>query len=231
MKFQAALSLIAFVLIGCTGKVVRGPDKSGLAMARGAAIGAGTGAVTGFHVAAASGPGVAIGAGLGAVAGAVNGAFSDLEESEVAKLKQEIEDEQERASTHHLLAEQMERRLRMHPTREIYPADIFFEGDEVTLSKQGHSIVKELSRINKTRKPWSRIIVAAYVKATDPESNYAKHLSEKRARNIGDDLIRSGIEAHRVLTRAVVLDQPILVDPQDESDRFSQSVEIILIDK
>lgn len=221
---------VALLLSSCA-PVLPGPDKQFQGTVLGAASGAGAGAITGFQVASATGPGAAIGAGFGAVMGGVRGAIADSEEDQIVELAHRTAQERARANVHEILAEQMKRRIELHPTREIYPADLFFDGDSVRLRPGGSALVRELARLNERRLPWSRLAVKVYVKAVDPESSYASHLAERRAQALSDLLVKSGLEPRRVVPQAVVVDAPVLVDPLDDPGRYSQAVELVPLDR
>jgi outer membrane protein OmpA-like peptidoglycan-associated protein len=121
--------------------------------------------------------------------------------------------------------------MELHPTRDIFPADIFFRGDSTKVCPSGVQIIKEIAKLNEFRLPYSRLIVAVYVKATDAESPYAQHLTDQRSRAIVDQLVRAGVEPRRLQTRAVIVDAPILIDPLDDPTRYNQAVEIIPVDR
>lgn len=225
--------LVVILLLACSGcaPATPGPDKQFSGILQGAATGAGTGAVTGFQVGAGTGPGALAGAGLGAVAGGIQGAVDDTLEEELLDLARRIKRQQEMARVHEILSEHYQRRLELHPTRDIFPADLFFHGDEYKLKNSAVPLVHELARMNKTRLPWSRLVIAAYARASDPESVFAKKLTERRAQELGDHFIRAGLEARRVSTRAVLIKEPILIDPHDDNNRYNQAVEIIPLDR
>ena len=208
-----------------------GPDKQGGGMLEGAAVGAGTGAVTGFQVGAGTGPGAAVGAGVGAIAGGISGMVKDQEEEDLLALSSATRRERERAYVHEILRDHYKKRLELHPTRDIYPADLFFEGDDVKLRNSAVPIVRELAYSTRHRLPWSRMVIAAYVKASDKKSEYAQHLAEKRSRAIFDEFVRLGIEPRRLQARAVIIDAPILIDPDDNPGRYNQAIELIPVDR
>jgi hypothetical protein len=79
--------------------------------------------------------------------------------------------------------------------------------------------------------PWSRLVVASYVKSVDENSTYAKYLSSRRAVSIGDALVHGGIEPRRIETRPVVLNAPIVLDPESAPTRYSQAIEFIAVDR
>ncbi len=227
-KFSLLILLI--LLVSCTG-YRPGPDKEGLGIVTGAATGAGTGAIVGLHLGAGTGPGAAVGAGVGAVAGGIRGAVQDWAEEDLKELKERAKTEKEIAFAQQVLTEHYQRRIEFHPARDIYPADYFFSGDEVKLKPESIALVRELARLNKKRFPWSRLIVACYVKSVEDKTSYAEHLTLKRSREIGNYLVRFGIEPRRIETRGVITDSPLVVIPGQDPRRFSQAIELIPVDR
>ena len=58
----------------------------------------------------------------------------------------------------------------------------------------------------------------------------AEAARKKRAEEIATTFIRCGIEARRVQTLAMTLNEPILIDPDDYPGRYRQAIEIIPLD-
>ena len=231
--FAALVGLALVAAAGCSPakEPVPGPDKTFTGMHMGALQGAGAGAVTGAQLSAGAGPGVAVGAGFGAVVGLINGAMADSSEEVDIRLKAGLQKEQKRAFAQEVLAEHYKRRAAIHPSRDIFPADVFFPGDAVKMCPTGVSVVEEIARMNEFRLPYSRIVIASYAKAVNPESAYAAHLTEERAKEFVNQLVRAGIEPRRLETRVVVVDAPVLIDPFDDPTRYDQAIEIIAIDR
>lgn len=229
IKLLWICSLI-FVVSACSTEPVPGPDKQYGEGMMGAVSGAGAGAVTGFQLSSATGPGAAVGAGLGAIAGGISGALKDAEEEDLLATAAHLKHEREIAVAHELLQDHYRRRMELHPSRDIFPAEYFFDSDGVTLKCSAKPLVRELVALNKRRFPWSRLVIATYVKANDPKSEYAQHLAERRARELGDQFVKAGIEPRRIETRAVVMSEPLVLDPLDIPDRYSQAVELIPVD-
>jgi outer membrane protein OmpA-like peptidoglycan-associated protein len=197
----------------------------------GAVMGAGSGAITGFQLGSGTGPGVAVGAGLGAVAGGVRGIVHDINISEIEQTKAKLRDEKIRAEAQAVIASHMAYRLDAHPSREIYPADLFFSEDSDKLKPLGKALVGEIYLINKNRLPWSRFGVISYVKSSDMKSSYSKTLAEKRALAIANELVRSGIEPRRIAASAVVTKDFLIKDDNIYPGRYGQAVEFLPIDK
>lgn len=187
--------------------------------------------VVGAQVGAGTGPGAAIGAGFGAIAGAIQGIMKDSIEEGDMKTEAEIEATRQRLVAQDVLSQHYQMRMEMHPGRDIYPADVFFRGDSHKMCSQGIAVVKEIARMNEFRLPYSRLIVASYAKSTNPDSTYVSHLTERRAREFVNQLVRAGVEPRRLETRAVVIDAPVLIDPRDNPTRYNQAIEIIAVDK
>jgi outer membrane protein OmpA-like peptidoglycan-associated protein len=227
---KIVLSLVLILIIGCSASQPI-PDRMGDGVVMGMLTGAGTGAVTGVHIGSGMGPGAFVGAGFGILAGAARGYFQDWYEDELVQLHARIKTEQEVAYAHLILTEHYQRRIKYHPARDIYPADWFFFGDEATLRPEAKALVREIARINKKRFPWSRLVIANYVKSVGIDSNYAEHLATRRARELGNYFVRYGIEPRRIETRGITLDVPILVVPDEEPKRYSQALELILEDR
>ncbi|MCB0358465.1 MAG: hypothetical protein KDD44_02485 [Bdellovibrionales bacterium] len=224
---------IVLVASGCfptEGVPVPGPDKQAAGTIYGASLGAGAGAVTGAQLGSNLGPGAWIGAGLGGAYGMMSGLGVDLLEEDQLRREEEAARAEELLWVQHILAEHYERRLELHPNRDIYPADLFFRADEVTLTESSALLAREIARLTKRRMPWSRIVVAAYVTARDRDSDYASYLTQRRAEELAREFVRAGLEARRIAAQSVVLSEPILVDPYDRPDRYRQAIEIIALD-
>lgn len=227
---KIAFTILVLGLLACA-KPIPGPDKQGGAGIEGAATGAVAGAVTGFQVGAGAGPGAAVGAGLGFVAGGIQGMVKDATEEQLMQLADQADQERRIAAAHETLAEHFKRRMALYPTRDIFPADLFFDGDKSKLKPEGIDLVEEISRLNQRRLPWSRLLVVTYVKSADKSSEYAQHLAQHRAREIGDYFVRAGLEPRRINTRAVIIDQPLVLDPNDDPLRYNQAVELVPLDR
>lgn len=228
-KIGTVLSIV-LALQACGGPTA-GPDKQFGFGLQGAVSGAGSGAVTGFQLGSGTGPGAAVGAGLGFVAGGIRGLAQDQMEENLLKLSAETQRERKIALAHEILEDHYRRRIELHPTRDIYPADLFFFGDEAKLRKGAGTLVSELAKLNKERLAWSRLAVVAYTQTKDEKSEYATLLAERRARVLSDGLVRAGIEPRRISTRTVLIDAPLLVDPDDAPGRYSQAIELVPLDR
>jgi outer membrane protein OmpA-like peptidoglycan-associated protein len=229
MKHQWITGIVISAALGCAPQP--GPDKQGAGLFSGAATGAGAGAVTGFQMGAGTGPGALVGAGVGAAAGAMQGFVKDQLEEDMLSLAAGTQKEREVAVAHEILVDHYRRRMELHPTRDIYPADLFFCGDSVRLRGSAEAVVREIARLNRSRYSWSRLVVAMYVKSKEVDSAFAQRLAQRRARAFGDELVRAGIDPRRIEARGVVVDAPVLLDPADDPDRYSQAVELIPADR
>lgn len=225
--------LTAFGLVSCspfTSQPVPGPDKQFVGTWWGALTGAGAGAVTGFEVSAAAGPGAWIGAGFGSIHGLLSGLGIDLLEENALDQQEEQRRLRELSWVQEVLAEHYSRRMELHPSRDIFPADWFFRSDGVLLTPEGHLLAKEVASLTQRRVPWSRIVVAAYSTSRSKDSAYASHVTRRRAEAIANEFVRAGMEPRRVHARAFTLQEPVLIDPDDYPGRYRQAIEIIPLD-
>ena len=85
--------------------------------------------------------------------------------------------------------------------------------------------------MNKDRLAWSRLVVASYIKASDPQSSFALELAQRRSKALVNQLVHAGLEPRRLEARGVVVPEPVLIDPNDDPLRYSQAVEIIPLDR
>lgn len=193
--------------------------------------GAGAGAITGFQLGGVTGPGAAIGAGVGAVAGAVQGAFLDDLEDRQRLVSANALMESERTLAFSKLQEHYARRMRLFPSRDIFPGDVFFAEDSTSICPAAMPLLKEFAALQKNYHPWSRLGVTTYVVAAKKDSEYAQHLAEERARSLGNFLVRYGIEPRRIEARGLIVNSPVVVDPQDHPLRYAQAVEFSSLDR
>jgi outer membrane protein OmpA-like peptidoglycan-associated protein len=223
--------LLALTIMGCSSAPAPGPDKQGQGMVMGALVGAGTGAVTGAQVTSATGPGAAVGAGFGAIAGGIRGLAQDQIEADLMQLAQESQNEIDIARAHQVILDHYKTRVELYPSRDIYPADLFFEGDSHDVRAESEFLVQEIARLNLYRFPWSRLVITSYVKSNDLESTYANELARRRADSISNLFVQVGMNPRRIEGRAVVIPAPLVIDPFDSKDRYSQAIEFTPIDR
>ncbi len=232
--FKYFLLILFLIPISCspfTSDPVPGPDKQSVGTFTGAAIGAGTGAVTGAQVGAGAGPGAWVGAAFGAVYGMFKGLGIDLlEEDQIRRLVEE-QHLRELALAQRMLAEHYSRRLELHPGRDIFPADWFFENDSSKLKPEAKILARELGAMTKQRMPWSRIAVVSYLAVKDKNSSYADYLTQKRAEEVALEFVNAGVEPRRILAQGAVIDQTVLIDPYDSRTRYRQAIEIVAVDR
>ncbi len=228
-------SIVLFLgLSSCTPfstKPKPGPDKQSVGMWTGAALGAGSGAVYGAQISAGAGPGAWVGAALGAVYGLFNGLGVDLLEEDEIRRQFEEQRMREIAWVQEVLEEHYARRMELHPTRDIFPADWFFESDSVKLKPSAIILARELGAMTQQRMPWSRIVIAAYLTTKDKDSVFAQYVTRKRAEEIALQFVQAGMEPRRVLTQGIALPEPVLLDPDDSPSRYRQAIEIIPLDR
>jgi outer membrane protein OmpA-like peptidoglycan-associated protein len=227
-----ALAVSLCLVSGCSRQPVQGPDKAFSGSAVGALEGAGAGAVMGFQMGVATGPGAAIGAGFGAAAGMIHGVIKDQFEETELQTAAKLREASRRTQAQQALASHYRRRMALHPSRDIYPADMFFSGDSAKMCPRGVGMIQEIAQLNEYRLPYSRLVVAAYAKSTgNAETSYVQYLTDKRSREFVNQLIQAGVEPRRLETRSVIMDGPLVLDPKDDPTRYNQAIEIIPIDR
>ena len=209
---------------------VPGPDKQAIGTWYGAAAGAASGAVSGLNYTSVAGPGAWVGAGLGGIFGLFSGMGQDQLEEEQLRRKEQLEKMRQILWVQNVLTEHYQKRLELHPGRDIYPADLFFQNDEVVMKQGSVPLMRGIAWLAKQTKPWSRIVVGSYVNTRDESSAYANYLAKQRAEKIALTMVRFGIDARRIETRPLTLSSPILVDPLDSPTRYAQAIELIYID-
>ncbi|MBX7145592.1 MAG: OmpA family protein [Oligoflexia bacterium] len=229
MRDMRPVILFSLWLAACAGPLP-GPDKQMAEAGAGAAAGAGAGAVTGFQVGSGTGPGAFVGAGIGAVAGSIRGAIQDTQEEQQLEFAARSREVRTQAWAHDVLREQFQRRLELHPSREIYPADLFFSGDGAQLKPGAQALLREIARLNERRLPWSKLVIASYAKGADGGA-WQEDVAGRRAKVVFNQFVQAGIEPRRLEARAVVVQEPLLLDPHDDPLRYNQAIEIIPVDK
>lgn len=232
LKKLISISLLfPLCLIGC-GTYSYGPDKQGQGFGQGAIGGAVSGAITGFHLGATTGSGALVGAGIGALAGSAKGMLIDQMEEKIVKLEKETNDLKRSALAQSILIDIIERQVKSHPHREIYPADLFFIEGSAKVSSLGKVMLSELGKLIYNRLPWSRIAVASYIKSGSRSSANKDQLTiaEDRAKVVGNALVAQGVEPRRIVVWGQLTDQTPFLDDFDDPFRYNQAIEIIALD-
>ena len=85
--------------------------------------------------------------GFGAVFGMLSGLGLDLIEEDELRREDEKQRLREIAWIHEILSEHYARRMELHPNRDIYPADWFFESDSSKLKPEARLLVRHMNGI------------------------------------------------------------------------------------
>jgi outer membrane protein OmpA-like peptidoglycan-associated protein len=230
MRRKTLLVYVIGFLSACTSTVDPGPDQQARGTLSGALTGAGTGAVTGLQIGAGTGPGALVGAGFGALAGGIKGAVVDVEETRLAALEHQRRFLQRRIVAQRQLEQHFQERQKFYPSRDLFSAETFFQGDSTKLCASGRGLIEEIARLSVDRLPWSRLAVTSYVVASEKESEYAHHLAGERAKSIGNELVRNGIDPRRVYARALIVPKPVLEAGDKVQGDYNQAIEFSLLD-
>ncbi len=210
---------------------IPGRDKQGQSMLTGAALGATSGAITGAQFASSTGPGAFIGAGFGAIWGTIQGLGIDALEEEDLRLMDQLYERQDDVWAEYAFLSHLERKKELFPNRDIFPSADFFRADDVILSEEGKILTKFLAKKYSNQSSFSRITITSYVQSKDIESQYAKFLNKRRAEAIALQFSRSGFEPRRIHLETIILGSPLVDDPYDYADAYSQALEFALVDR
>jgi outer membrane protein OmpA-like peptidoglycan-associated protein len=241
-KLSIFLIATTVMLSSCTfsksGDSASVPDKEMSYRGLGALSGAGKGALIGFQVSGSTGPGALVGAGLGAVGGTLQGIAHDENDRKMQQIKEELQFEQRRMFAQSIIAAHLDQKIKFHPQRDIYPADVFFSDDSTVLCNSGQSIINEIASLEKNHFPWSRYAIVSYIVSPtrktsfgERTSSYAKHLSEKRALELANQFIRAGINPKRIEVFGKIVNEPIIELPDEDPMRYAQAIEFVPIDR
>ena len=226
------LPIILVLLSSCAdySRPIPGRDKQGAGLISGALLGAGSGALTGAKYSSTMGPGMWMGAGVGAMWGALQGLGLDLLEEEDLKILQEVALTQDEVWAQYALLEHYETKRDLYPGRDIFPADVLFEGSSVNLNSKGEAIVQGMVQALSEKYPSSRVEITVYQVSKDKNSAFASFLGRRRGNAIARALVKIGFEPRRMVMKSLLLDQPLVIDPYDSPDRYLQAVEFALLD-
>ncbi len=225
--------LSTLLLTGCTpfeSEPKPGPDKAGSGLVTGSATGAVGGAITGAAIGAA-GPGAWIGMGFGAALGMFSGLGDDFIEEAQIENSEAARKLREKAFVQEALAEHYRRRMALYPSRDIFPADIFFEGDSLKLKYDAKLIARQIAELAERRTTWSRVKIVSYLYSKDEDSDFATHAAKRRSEELSLVFVQAGIEPRRIEAEGVVINAPLVMDPDDSPARYRQAVEFITVDR
>jgi hypothetical protein len=230
MRFKFFVVLLILVSCADYSKPIPGRDKMGAGLLSGAAFGAGSGAITGAQFTASTGPGIWIGMGFGAVWGGLQGLGLDILEEEDLRIIYQVINTSDEVWAQYAILEHYDLKNDLHPGRDIFPADLFFAGSGTKLTEKGEAIAKVFVESLVCTRPSSRIEITVYNVSKDIKSSYSSFLGRKRADSLARILVDSGIEPRRLVTRSIILDNPLVIDPFDSPDRYYQALEFALLD-
>lgn len=218
--------LVLALMPGCQSRDLTLREKGALG---GAAIGAGAGAIVGNQTGNA-GAGTAIGAGLGAVTGALIGNEMDRTEMQVSERSQQIAAQQREIEANRRLIEEL--RARGADAREtergvvVNLPDVLFEFGSAELRPAAKRTVKQISEVLKSGNG-RRISVEGH---TDSIGTIAfnQRLSQQRASNVADQLVKEGISRSRIASRGFGESNPIATNMTDYGRQRNRRVEVIV---
>lgn len=203
-----------------------GINKTAIATATGAALGAGTGAIIGNQTGNA-GEGVAIGAGLGALSGAVIGNSLDKRDKQQAELDSQLKQNQITLDENRRLIDELKRRGADAKVTDrgvvINLPDVLFEFDRSNLTRNASRTIDEITDVLRgNQRPVS---IEGHTDSLGTVA-YNKDLSVRRANSVARALGNRGISGARV--SGFGEGAPIATNNTDAGRRRNRRVEIII---
>ena len=225
MNRIAILISLSFLLSSCS-QTFSNMQKGALA---GATLGAGSGAIVGSQSGKA-GPGIAIGAGLGALAGAVLGNRVDVAEAENKELEKKVALTQTQLDENRKLIDELRKRgADVQGTERgvvVNLPDILFQFDRAGLTSNAKRTISEISEVITTVKD-RNISVEGHTDSIG-SFQYNKELSQKRARNVANELNFKGVPRRQISVRGYGEGAPIATNNTDRGRARNRRVEIII---
>lgn len=226
------LQLIAFlilVLTSCSPRYTNLDKQSDLFVSQALGLGA-SGAITAIKL----GNPAAIGAGVGlATAGLLSSiqsfAVARVEES-LLKLESDAHFLLRSAVGQQILVSYLDIKRQYHPNRDIFPASLFFHPDSTTLTFEGQSLLTEIYNLNKDRAPWSRFGVISYVTTSDKNNEYSNDLVVRQTKEIGNYLLKLGLNPRRITLLGAFTNRPIVNVPPEIQSEYFNCIEFVPLD-
>ncbi len=218
--------LATFFLLSCENYDLSARETGALT---GGTIGAGLGAIVGNQT-GNPGAGVAIGAAVGALTGGVIGNEVDAisrssEENEGKLVAQQREIEENRRLLDELRARGAEARITDRGVVVNIP-DVLFEFNKSTLNQSAKSTIKEIGSVVKNSD--SRYVSVEGHTDSIGSVSYNQHLSEERARSVGNALVREGMPRNRMRVGGYGESKPVASNGTESGRQRNRRVEIVI---
>lgn len=215
-----------FLLAGCVNNRLGKTEQGALG---GAAAGAGLGAIIG-HETGHTGGGIAIGSAAGALTGALVGGALDQQDRQYDERDRQIaEQDKQLRENRQLIDELRSHGVDVHDSVRgvvVNLPDVLFQFGKADLTPEARSTVREIARSIRNISD-RRVSIEGHTDSVGSIS-YNYQLSEDRARNAADELVRNGV-ANRALTiRGLGESEPIASNRTEEGRRRNRRVEVIV---
>lgn len=195
------------------------------------AIGMGaSGAITAIKLGNPAAIGVGVGVASAGLLSAIQSyAVSRVDES-LLKLESDVAFLLKSAVGQQIIVSFLDVKQKYHPNRDIFPASVFFNPDSTTLSFEGQSLLTEIYNLNKNRAPWSRFGIISYVTTSDKNNEFSNDLVIRQTKEIGNYLLRLGLNPRRITLLGAFTDRPIVNAPPEIQSEYFNCIEFVPLD-
>src|SRR5215831_1450387 len=212
MKAAATALCVVLFATACTTVNPYSQEKQTSSLTKGAAIGAGAGAVVGLLTKGDKLQNALIGAGIGAIAGGGVGYYMDVQE---AKLRQKLEGTGVSVT-----------RQGNNITLNM-PGNITFASNSADLNSQFFSV---LDSVGMVLKEYNKTVVEVAGHTDNTGSKELnRSLSERRAQTVANYLSSRGTEAKRFMIVAAADDHPLASNSTPEGRQQNRRVELTIV--
>ncbi len=217
-------------ILGCSSNMRQAERHSEILASNTVSL-AGGGALAGAKLGVGALPGAGVGLASAALISAIQSFVINRTDDSLLRLENSLKTAKYSSTGQQLLLSYWEIRNKYFPSRDIFPAEFFFEVDSTNLSSLGKGLLQEIYLLNKDRFPWSRFGIISYVTTTDDRNNFSKDLAVKQVRVIGSYLISLGLNPRRVSASASLTDRPLVQTNDPNIDKmFFNAIEFVPLD-
>jgi len=116
----------------------------------------------------------------------------------------------------------------MQDDRIVLEERVLFESDRARLTKNSEPVLKALIRLWKQHPEWKKVRIEGHADARG-DAAFNQRLSERRAANVRDALIRLGMDTELVLAEGFGATQLLKDGDTDDDHRMNRRVEFVVI--
>lgn len=211
MKRFLVLALVAAMAWGCAQPTTKTQQGAMVGTGLGAAAGAGLGQAIGGDTEA-----TLLGAGIGAVVGGLaGGSIGRYMDNQERALRQEF-----------AASEAVNVQRNANLLAVTFKSDMLYDVDSAALKPGAYPEIQRVAEVL-NQYPQTRITVAGHTDSTGSEE-YNQQLSERRAQNVKDALIQSGVQASRITTVGYGETQPVASNYTPEGRQLNRRVVVTI---